>query len=188
MGCRTPCRPNLCTALWLEGTAQWPRPNPSSHIPFPPTFPTPPHTKTHAAARALSFASAAELAPAQKRGKSQAAEHSRPRTDWQKRDKDTWIKSVPLWWCEHKMVHFASTLVTVSRGWGSVLRGVCLAWRCWEARAIVEGARGFAGVGDNGCASYDIDGACRSRPAVMASPCNSFPGRQGPQGAVWLPE
>lgn len=33
----------------------------------------------------------------------------RPRTDWQKRDVDTWTKSVPQWWCENRMVHFAST-------------------------------------------------------------------------------
>lgn len=37
----------------------------------------------------------------------------RPRTDWQKRDVDTWTKSVPQWWCEHRMVHFASTWAAV---------------------------------------------------------------------------
>uniref|UniRef100_A0A1D1ZZ63 Uncharacterized protein n=1 Tax=Auxenochlorella protothecoides TaxID=3075 RepID=A0A1D1ZZ63_AUXPR len=36
------------------------------------------------------------------------AEPLRPRTDWQKKDRDTWIKAVPQWWCEHRMVHFAN--------------------------------------------------------------------------------
>ncbi len=32
----------------------------------------------------------------------------RARTDWQKRDENTWVKVVPPWWAEHKTVHFAS--------------------------------------------------------------------------------
>jgi len=32
----------------------------------------------------------------------------RPRTDWQKKDDNTWYKVVPPWWCEHRTVHFAS--------------------------------------------------------------------------------
>jgi hypothetical protein len=33
----------------------------------------------------------------------------RPRTDWQKRGNNLWVKIVPPWWCEQKTVHFAST-------------------------------------------------------------------------------
>ncbi|PRW59423.1 BREAST CANCER SUSCEPTIBILITY 1-like protein isoform B [Chlorella sorokiniana] len=32
----------------------------------------------------------------------------RPRTDWQKKDDNTWYKVVPPWWCEQRTVHFAS--------------------------------------------------------------------------------
>lgn len=32
----------------------------------------------------------------------------RPRTDWQRRGADTWVKVVPPWWCEQKTVHFAN--------------------------------------------------------------------------------
>lgn len=35
-------------------------------------------------------------------------EPQRSRTDWQKRDENTWTKVVPPWWAEHKTVHFAS--------------------------------------------------------------------------------
>lgn len=35
-------------------------------------------------------------------------EAQRPRTDWQKKDANTWLKVVPPWWCEHRTVHFAS--------------------------------------------------------------------------------
>ena len=36
------------------------------------------------------------------------SEAQRPRTDWQKKDENTWVKVVPPWWCEHRTVHFAS--------------------------------------------------------------------------------
>lgn len=32
----------------------------------------------------------------------------RPRTDWQKRERNLWVKVVPPWWCEQRTVHFAS--------------------------------------------------------------------------------
>lgn len=32
----------------------------------------------------------------------------RPRTDWQRRGTNTWVKVVPPWWCEQKTVHFAN--------------------------------------------------------------------------------
>ena len=32
----------------------------------------------------------------------------RPRTDWQRRGSNTWVKVVPPWWCEQKTVHFAN--------------------------------------------------------------------------------
>lgn len=32
----------------------------------------------------------------------------RPRTDWQRRGADTWVKVVPPWWAEQKTVHFAN--------------------------------------------------------------------------------
>lgn len=32
----------------------------------------------------------------------------RPRTDWQRREHNTWVKIVPPWWCEQKTIHFAS--------------------------------------------------------------------------------
>lgn len=37
-----------------------------------------------------------------------ANEAQRPRTDWQKKDENTWLKVVPPWWCEQRTVHFAS--------------------------------------------------------------------------------
>ncbi|KAL4425853.1 hypothetical protein ABPG75_009869 [Micractinium tetrahymenae] len=35
-------------------------------------------------------------------------EAQRPRTDWQKKDENTWLKVVPPWWCEQRTVHFAT--------------------------------------------------------------------------------
>lgn len=45
--------------------------------------------------------------PGQKK-KKPAVSVQRPRTDWQRRGPDTWVKVVPPWWAEQKTVHFAN--------------------------------------------------------------------------------
>ena len=54
-------------------------------------------------------------------------EVQRARTDWQKRDDNTWVKVVPPWWAEHKTVHFASkwgldVVRSWVQGWGTIGR------------------------------------------------------------------